>query len=222
MDRADGRQRELAWRTCPIHDLPRDLQAMGLPATDLARATSIADPAARQRFLTGRTLLRATIAELCPDVDAHTVAIEVAASGRPTIAGCADMHVSVSHTHGLAAAAVSTRGPVGIDVEPLSRTDLPPGHAWLTTSEEDRLAAHPPEERRRHLLRLWVAKEATLKAHDTRVTRRSITIHPEGHDRGRAVEAIEPDADGPVVATLDWERVAHRFVLAVATVPVEA
>jgi len=219
MARVDGRQRALAWRTCPIRDLPDDLGTLDLPASDHARAASIADPAARRRFLGGRVVLRATITELCPDLDGRTVTIAVAPTGRPSIAGHADVHISVSHTRGLVAAAVSTAGPVGIDVEPVARTALPPGRAWLTHAEQARLAPHPPREQHRLLLRLWVAKEATLKAYDTRFTRRGITIHLEATDRGCAVEAVDPGADGARVALLRWETVAHRFVLAVATLP---
>ncbi len=216
MDRVDDRHQGLVWRTCPIRDLPQDLGTLGLPASDHARAASVADPAARRRFLGGRAVLRATITELCPDLDGRTVTIAVAPTGRPSIAERADLHVSVSHTRGLAAAAVSTGGPVGIDVEPLERTALPPGRAWLTRGEQARLAAHPPSEQHRQLLRLWVAKEATLKAHDTRITRRGIAIRT---DRGYAVEVVEPEPDGAVVALLRWEAIAHRFVLAIATLP---
>ncbi len=79
--------------------------------------------------------------------------------GRPIVEG-ADFSISISRSIGWAAVALA-RGPVGIDIEPLSRTvagsDLRP---VCTPAEQDwlRSRAHPAP------LRLWVLKEAIGKA----------------------------------------------------------
>ena len=64
------------------------------------------------------------------------------------------MHVSLSRTPGLVAAAVSTAGPVGVDVEVAGSARFP--------GFED-VAAHP-EEHTGEPTRTWVRKEAALKA----------------------------------------------------------
>ena len=64
------------------------------------------------------------------------------------------MHVSLSRTSGLVVAAVSTAGPVGVDVEVA-------GSARFPGFEE--VAGHP-EERVVDPTSTWVRKEAALKA----------------------------------------------------------
>ncbi len=87
------------------------------------------------------------------------------ALGCPRLAGV-PAHTSLSHAEGLVALAVSRAGPVGVDVEPLSRAGA--------MDEIAARVAHPlelaavdelsPAPRRRALLSLWVGKEALLKA----------------------------------------------------------
>jgi len=76
-----------------------------------------------------------------------------AAHGQPFVEDDA-VHVSLSRAPGLALAAVSTAGPVGVDVEPAGRARFP--------GFED-VAAHP-QEGCREPTQTWVRKEALLKA----------------------------------------------------------
>ena len=64
------------------------------------------------------------------------------------------MHLSLSRAPGLVVAAVSTAGPVGVDVEPAGSARFP--------GFED-VAAHPQEGSRDPTVS-WVRKEAALKA----------------------------------------------------------
>lgn len=64
------------------------------------------------------------------------------------------MHLSLACAPGLVVAAVSTAGPVGVDVEPS-------GSARFPGFEE--VVVHPREESREPTL-TWVRKEAVLKA----------------------------------------------------------
>ncbi len=156
-----------AWRACPIAEgcgtsVAGRLRDVG--ASGRARAAEISHPAARARFVVGRALLHGMVAERWPHRHGPELGVELDASGRPQPIAPDGLEVSVSHTHGLAVAAVSRVGAIGIDVESLARTDLPEAGAWLTARELRRLAALPHSERRTQLLHLWVAKEATLKA----------------------------------------------------------
>ncbi len=73
--------------------------------------------------------------------------------GQPVVADDV-VHVSLSRAPGLALAAVSTAGPVGVDVEPAGRADFP--------GFEDVAVHH--QEGAPEPTRTWVRKEALLKA----------------------------------------------------------
>ena len=87
------------------------------------------------------------------------------AAGRPCLPGDA-LHTSLSHADGFVAVAISGQGVVGIDVELATRAaDMPAiaDHVWHP-DEAKALAALPQPEQATALLRLWVRKEALLKA----------------------------------------------------------
>jgi 4'-phosphopantetheinyl transferase len=97
--------------------------------------------------------------------DPAAVALGRDASGRPCLPGDA-LHTSLSHADGFAAVAISGHGAVGIDVELATRAaDMPAiaDHVWHP-DEARVLAALPQPEQATALLRLWVRKEALLKA----------------------------------------------------------
>jgi 4'-phosphopantetheinyl transferase len=204
------------WRTRPIPATPSDTDGRSLSERDRARARRIAHPAARTRFVVGRALLRDAVAELDPRLASSPLDLEVSPTGHLAVAGRPDLHVSVSHTRGLAAVAVSAGDDVGIDVEPLTRGDLPPTHAWLTAAEERRVVALAPPARQRELLRLWVGKEAVMKALAGRreVTRRTIEVDAAN---GSAAEAEGWSSEPEHVATVRWCAVGERFVVAIAS-----
>lgn len=99
------------------------------------------------------------------------------AHGQPKFASNPNIHVSVSRSSDqqLALVAVSTAAPIGIDVEP--------AHA-ATLDDIAEVAMHPAETctSDEELTRLWVRKEALLKAQGTGLTTdpRSIHIAPDG------------------------------------------
>jgi phosphopantetheinyl transferase len=223
------------WRTCPIRASPDAAARRWLTRDDLLHGARISHPQARTRSLVARSLLRRTIAEARPDLDPTVLAIRAAPSGRPTVVVVdpppdpsrgADLgptredlglSLAVSHTRGLAAVVVSTVGPVGIDVEPLGRHDLPPPAIWLTSEERadhDRL---PPQDQRALLLRLWVAKEAALKAGDATLApgRRELHVSSCGE-----VTRVPTAADGTevrVVGRVGWREVDARYLVALAS-----
>ena len=77
--------------------------------------------------------------------------------GRPVLLDDSGRHVSVSHTAGLVAVAVSADGPVGVDVERPDATGFD-GFAALA------LAAGEQADDDAARARLWTAKEAVRKA----------------------------------------------------------
>jgi phosphopantetheinyl transferase (holo-ACP synthase) len=217
----DEHPADFIWRTRPLPTVPSEGDWAALSGSDRRRAIGISHPAARTRFVIGRALLHAAVADLAPDLAGAPLELEVAPSGRLVLAGREDLRISISHTRGLAAAAVSGDGGVGIDVEPIGRDDLPPAAAWLTEDERRRLGGRSRQARRRGLLRLWVAKEAAIKAGDRPrpATRRTIEV-----DEGQrcVVEVGGPAARAEKIASIRWFVVADRFLLALARAAVPA
>jgi 4'-phosphopantetheinyl transferase len=206
----------LVWRTRSVGARRPPSGGSSLSRSELARAAAISHPAARARFVTGRRLLRELLLEVRPELLEEGIELLVEPSGRLQVRGHPELEVSISHTHGLVAAAVSTSGPVGIDVEPVGRGGLPPSETWLTQGERIQLAEVPEEDRRAWLLRRWVAKEAVLKAVPSRtLPRRRIEIAPDG-DRALLVDGRgTPELETPTLR-LRWHVVADRHLLALA------
>ncbi|MEU8893318.1 4'-phosphopantetheinyl transferase superfamily protein [Streptomyces sp. NPDC048442] len=111
------------------------------------------------------TLLRAA-ADLSGS-PVHRIGLSYETGGRPRLTGpAAGLHVSLSHSPGAQAVALSTRGPVGIDVETLRPLPaLRMARRWLGGADADWLAGLPGRERIPAFFCLWTQKEAVGKAH---------------------------------------------------------
>ena len=87
------------------------------------------------------------------------------AQGRPY---CVDdkWFVSLSHTEGYAAAIVSPRAKVGIDIETLGRrTDFAVSRMFMDAEERATLDSLQGLEAERYFFSVWCAKEAVFKLH---------------------------------------------------------
>ena len=225
----------IVWRTCPIRASLSAGARAWLTRNDLIKGEGISHPQARTRFLVARALLRRTIAEARPDLGWAVLDIRTARSGRPTVVDVdplldpflapnldpeleehLGLYLAVSHTRGLAAVAVSTVRPVGIDVEPLERDDLPPARIWLTPQEQGEHSRLPPPRRREQLLRLWVAKEAALKACDATHARLRRELEVRGSGEVERVPTPEDDIERSAIGQVVWREVDARFLVAVA------
>jgi 4'-phosphopantetheinyl transferase len=80
-------------------------------------------------------------------------------------AGAAAVRLSVSRGRGLVAAAVTTAGPVGVDIEvPRRHDELTLARRWFPAREAAWLAGLPARARPEAFLGLWTQKEAIAKA----------------------------------------------------------
>ena len=125
--------------------------------------------------------------------------------GRPEIAypEAAGLSFSLSHSgdHGLVAV---SRNAVGVDIERVN-PDIDVRRVagrFFTPPEAKRLLGLPEEERTETFFRLWVLKEAYLKAHGATV--------PAGLSKCELT--LEPD--GPRLCTSDFESMTDACVLA--------
>jgi 4'-phosphopantetheinyl transferase len=154
------------WRAVTSDDADRNGRwRTGLAAHEISHALGLSMHAVRASYVAARDVLRSLVAEW-----AGTLPSEVRLERTPLgalylpdypLAGC-----SLSHTSGVVMATLRPNGPVGVDVETISRPigDLGAlvGMA-CTESEQLFLAALPSDLRHRHFLTMWTGKEAVLK-----------------------------------------------------------
>ncbi|MFC9326726.1 4'-phosphopantetheinyl transferase family protein [Kitasatospora sp. NPDC057015] len=139
-----------------------------LGPTERQRAARFRQEEARQDYVAAHVLVRIcaarvlgveaaalTLAQQCPDCGDH-------GHGKPYLAGHPEIHVSLSHTHGVVAAAAGHH-PVGVDVELPGRTGtaVEVFERVLAEAELKLVQAHPDPGRA--FLRQWVRKEALIK-----------------------------------------------------------
>lgn len=132
-------------------------------AEDNLRFTA-AGPRRRQELLTSRTILR----------DLSHVAglpewrgLKAGCDGSPQLIGAHGLSVSLAHAGDWALAAISDRGRVGVDLEPIGTVFDQPALLRRMCSPDEHAALRlisPPPLRREETAHLWTAKEAILKA----------------------------------------------------------
>lgn len=111
----------------------------------------------RSHWIAARAGLRLLLAEWT-GLEPLQIAIEAEPAGKPFVAGH-PVHFSLSHSGGRAAVVLSKIGPVGMDLEPFSRSHK--------LAECLGGFCHPEERQEisgQTSLRIWCAKEAYLKA----------------------------------------------------------
>ena len=143
-----------------------------LDGNELKRAASYRREPDRRRFLTASWLLR-TVAGAQLGIRPEKVPIERRCGkagcdklhGRPFILTGDALHASISHSGGRVAVALTTAGPVGVDVEELPTA--PVGElvrCALSQAEQAVLYSLPERDQQAGFARMWVCKEAVLKA----------------------------------------------------------
>lgn len=112
------------------------------------------------------TLLRRALGERLSIHPQH-LQFETNEHGRPELGHprARALRFSLSHSHGMAACAVTPDRDIGFDVEPLNR-ELPMGVAEriFAPFELQDLLLQPPELRQARFLAYWTLKEAYVKA----------------------------------------------------------
>ncbi len=121
-------------------------------------------PGPRQHeWLRGRRVCKQVARELLgPECPPSHVEVLPGPQGEPRLhvpEGSRRLEVSLSHGRGLSVAAVTSRGQVGVDVEPVAPIPERLWHFFLTPAERARCEREPELAPR-----LWLLKEALYKA----------------------------------------------------------
>ncbi|WP_240137716.1 4'-phosphopantetheinyl transferase family protein [Streptomyces sp. MUM 178J] len=188
--------------------------------------TVIWGPVSRgERRAAHTTLLRAA-ADLSGG-PADRIRLTYETGGRPRLSGPgAALHVSISHSPGARAVALSTEGPVGVDIETLRPLPaLRMARRWLGEADAEWLAGLPQADRVPAFFWLWTQKEAVGKANGRGLAHGGLTrLLPPPAPRptesppgagSPSVLRVLPDGSGAACAVLPTGPGPH--VLAVAT-----
>lgn len=141
--------------------------AASLSPDEVARAGSFLRPRDAQLYRMAHGLLRHALTHYF-DRPASAWRFAASPGGKPTLAEPppVPLDFSLSHSAGLAVCAVSGLGPIGVDVEGISRAAqvLEVASARFHATELRWLATFAAPERDERAVWLWTAREALLKA----------------------------------------------------------
>ena len=121
-------------------------------------------PALARRFISARGILRSLLSGFTGTA-AEKLRFTYGISGKPSLADH-DIHFNVSHSAKLGVFAFAPDRPVGVDLEnerPVRRL-LDVAQRFMSEDEIRSLAASDPSDRDTAFLKLWVVREARLKA----------------------------------------------------------
>jgi len=185
---------------------------------DADEFASIRNLEKRHRSLVTRAVLRRALSEsVCGRIAPEEWRFDRSESGKPRLSTDAGtLNFSCSHTRWASVVAVSTVGPIGIDIE---SAVIPENETWLadvfTPSECSALKSMPGEEREAAVSRLWSLKEAYLKMVGTGIAEALTVAFDPRNDRlcsGHQSRQREPATFRTWIAKSQ----GHRLSVAVA------
>lgn len=181
----------------PLVATPEDLAALSceLDEAETARARRFATTELGNEFVIARGQLRRLLGRLVGE-PARNLRFVYGANGKPELAD--GPHFNLSHSGGLAAVAICTAMPVGLDIERIRPVEAGLQDYTFSPAECRQLDLQPDESRLREFFRYWTRKEAVLKAAGCGLDRdpRSFTIIGQrGQPAQFTVERFEASAE---------------------------
>lgn len=190
----------------PIEDLTSVLSDV-----ELERVSRFRRMEDRHRSVTGSWLLRtAAAAQLgtspaevpierrCLRCDRPHGKTYIKTSGPP-------LHASISHSGNRVAVALSTAGQVGVDVEEVIPAPGGIAHSALSPAERAALEALPEQDREAGFIRIWVRKEAVLKAtgHGLQIPPNQVEVTGPEEEPALLSWPLDPSPGSVDIRTLD-------------------
>ena len=163
-----------------LHD--EDSRELGvLSDAEIARFNGFAKPGQRARRIHARAALRRILAS-CLETSPGRIVIHTGPHGKPSVSG---VEFNCSHSPSLTLVAVAAQ-PVGVDIEPVGASDgiETIRHRFVNASDHGGTGVAERSSGSIDLLRLWVIKEASLKALGT-----GLSVDP------RELSALSPAQD---------------------------
>jgi 4'-phosphopantetheinyl transferase len=188
-----------------------------LPVQDRERMGQLRSAGDRDEFALSHAILARCLGALT-GVAPTALRFAVRGEGKPELLGPgAALAFSLSHTAGLTLLAVTRGSAVGADVErvrPVAAAKI--ARRYFPAEEAAAVAARPVRTAPELFFRLWVRKEASVKAWGGRLVQglRTPVCPPPGEGPGAAV--LTRDSAGRPWRVRDLEEVAAPYLAAVA------
>ncbi len=135
-----------------------------LSADELARAAKFRVERGAERYIVGRGVLR-TLLGRYTGAPPQSLAFAYNEYGKPELHG-SDVHFNLSHSHGIALAAVTRGRAIGVDIERI-RGDVigeKIAERFFSPAEARVLASLPADQQAQGFFNCWTRKEAWIKA----------------------------------------------------------
>jgi 4'-phosphopantetheinyl transferase len=174
-----------------------------LDAYEVNRATRFREPGDSKRYVVSHGVLRSILSKYL-DIMPESIKYERGPYGKPGIAGGSWLRFNMSHSNGMAAYAIASKGDVGVDLEYIH--DVPYielTRSIFSTNEDAYLRSVRVEERLNVFFMLWTRKEAYIKAIGegfyTKLNEIDVSFHNEmqrlyvGGSTWSIVDIITPD-----------------------------
>jgi len=135
-----------------------------LSADELARANKFRVEHGASRYIVGRGVLRTLLARYT-GLTPQALAFAYNEFGKPELPGT-DVCFNLSHSHGIALAAVTREREVGVDIERIRDEVIREKIAerFFSPAEALALASLPPDQQAQGFFNCWTRKEAWIKA----------------------------------------------------------
>lgn len=151
----------------PLNDdsvMPLSDAWISLNAEEIRRAKRFAFERDRSRFVRGRAIVRAVLAEVLGGSEPAALALQTVGQGKPTLLDHPECHFNLSHSGDQAVLAIS-EAPVGIDIESRDRRIDPHKLGQAVFCAPEMAAIERANGSTAHTLffRFWTAKEAIMK-----------------------------------------------------------
>jgi 4'-phosphopantetheinyl transferase len=212
MEPVEHTRERFGWRRAPCADAevrlwlvdvgadPAALPQTSLPLSqdEIDRANRFHHPEDRARFMLTRAALRHLLAEATGRA-AQTLAFCAGAHGKPALVGDEALQFNASHSGALALIGVSSRRPIGVDIELMREAidELRLARTFFRDDEHNFLAGLAGEGRLEAFYRIWTAKEAVLKAFGVGITAYlkdfRVRLKPAGIDIEPAPGCFKPE-----------------------------
>lgn len=138
-----------------------------LSAVEISRANRFRFEHDRDHYTASHAVLRRVLADRL-NVSSAAVQFETGPTGKPRLAACHDasLEFNLSHSGDQALIGLTTGGPIGVDVEAMTRSvdQAEIVNRFFSTQERSEWNSLPLTDRPRAFFRAWTRKEAYVKA----------------------------------------------------------
>ncbi len=170
-----------------------------LTPSEISRANRFLDLQQKQRFIVARTTLRKILSYYFGN-DVALLDLHYGPAGKPYLNHKSGLNFNLSYSQNMAMIALSTHREVGIDIEAIELVNNPDSIAELVCSPSEiaHLTSSTISEKQMIFTKVWVRKEAYIKALGTGFSRSTQTFSVSSAPE--TLDALCEDQNNPLAA----------------------